>query len=51
MKQITKTDIKRLAKEYDCDAQYLMDVTLDMEGDGIFVTADMLEDYLIDGTI
>ena len=51
MEQITRKDIERLAREYGCDAGYLMDVVLDMEGDGILVTAEMIEDYILDGTI
>ena len=51
MEQITRKDIDRLAKEYGYDAGYLTDVVADMEGDGILVTAEMLEDYICDGTI
>lgn len=51
MEKITRKDINRLAKEYGYDAEYLIDVVLDMEGDGILVTAAMIEDYICDGTI
>ncbi len=51
MEQITRKDIEMLAKEYGYDAGYLIDVVIDMEGDGILVTAAMIEDYICDGTI
>ena len=51
MEQIPRKDSERLAREYGCDAGYLMDVVLDMEGDGIRVAAEMIEDYILDGTI
>lgn len=51
MEQITRKDIEMLAKEYGYDAGYLIDVVIYMEGDGILVTAAMIEDYICDGTI
>lgn len=51
MEKITRADIDRLSKEYGYDAEYLIDMVLDMEGDGILVTATMIEDYICDGTI
>ena len=51
MKDISKKELERLAKEYGRDAGELEDYILDMEGDGIRVTAGNLEDFLANGDI
>lgn len=51
MKNITKKELKRLAAEYGRDASELEDYILDMESDGIRVTAGELEDFLANGDI
>lgn len=45
MKNITKKELNRIAKEYGYDPQYLEDQVLDWESDGIRVDAQDLEDY------
>jgi len=49
MKNITKKELKKLAKEYGRDAAELEDYIIDMEGDGIFVDIQMVEDFLANG--
>lgn len=39
MKNITKNELNRIAKEYGYDPQYLEDQVLDLESDGIQVDA------------
>jgi hypothetical protein len=51
MKNITKKELNRIAKEYGYDLQYLEDQVLDWEGDGIRVDAQDLEDYCANGDI
>ena len=51
MKNITKKELERLAKEYGRDAGELEDYIIDMEGDGIRVDAENLEDFLANGDI
>ena len=51
MKNITKKELKKLAKEYGRDAAELKDYIIDMEGDGIFVDIQMVEDFLANGDL
>ena len=51
MKNITKKELKRIAKEYGYDPQYLEDQVLDWESDGIRVDAQDLEDFCANGDI
>ena len=51
MKNITKKELNRIAKEYGYDPQYLVDQVLDWESDGIRVDAQNLEDYCANGDI
>ena len=51
MKNITKKELNRIAKEYGYDPQYLEDQVLDWESDGIRVDAQDLEDYCANGDI
>ena len=51
MKNITKKELNRIAKEYGYDPQYLEDQVLDWESDGIKVDAQELEDYCANGDI
>ena len=51
MKNITKKELNRIAKEYRYDPQYLEDQVLDRESDGIRVDAQDLEDYCANGDI
>ena len=51
MKNITKKELNRIAKEYGYDPQYLEDQVLDWESDGIKVDAQDLEDYCANGDI
>jgi len=45
MKNITKKELNRIAKEYGYDLQYLEDQVLDWESDGIRVDAQDLQEY------
>lgn len=49
MKNITKKELSKLAKRYGRDAGELEDFILDMEGDGIRVTIEEVEDFLANG--
>lgn len=49
MKKITKKAIKELAKKYGMDAADIEDRVNDMEGDGILVTAELIEDMICNG--
>ena len=49
MKNIKKRELKKLAKAYGRDAAELEDYILDMEGDGIEVTIENVEDFLANG--
>ena len=51
MKNITKKQIEALAAEYGKDADYLEDIVLDMESEGIRVDATDLEDMLANDDI
>ena len=51
MKNISKKELERLAKEYGRDAGELEDYIIDMEGDGIRVDEENLEDFLANGDI
>jgi hypothetical protein len=51
MKNITKKELNRIAKEYSYDLQYLEDQVLDWESDGIRVDAQDLEDFCANGDI
>lgn len=46
MKKITKKAIKELAKKYGMDATDIQDQVIDMESDGILVTAELIEDMI-----
>ena len=45
MKNITKKELNRIAKESGYDLQYLEDQVLDWESDGIRVDAQDLQEY------
>lgn len=51
MKNITKKELNRIAKEYGYDPQYLEDQVIDWESDGIRVDVQDLEDYCANGDI
>ncbi len=51
MKNITKKELNRIAKEYGYDPQYIEDQVHDWESDGIRVDAQDLEDYCANGDI
>lgn len=51
MKNITKKELNRIAKEYGYDSQYLEDQVIDWESDGIRVDVQDLEDYCANGDI
>ena len=51
MKHIKKSELKKLAKAYGRNARELEDYILDMEGDGIEVYIENIEDFLANGDI
>ena len=51
MKNITRKELESLAATYGRDASELEDYVIDMEGDGIEVTACLLDDYLANGDL
>lgn len=47
MKKITKKEMKNIAKEYGIELCEIEDKVYDMEGDGILVTAQDIEDMIL----
>ena len=47
MKKITKKEMKNIAKEYGIELCEIEDKFYDMEGDGILVTAQDIEDMIL----
>ena len=48
---MTKTELKRLAKEEGYDFEYILDIKEDMESDGIKTSWQLLADMIINGDI
>ena len=49
MKELKKSIIKKVAKEYGMDAGYLEDLVRDMESDGILVDEQDIRDMIVNG--
>ena len=51
MKNITQKQLLKLAAEYDADPLFLESYIIDLEGDGLEVTYDLIDDFLANGDL